>query len=145
MEIDGSQKVVQNKIVGSVSKGRAIASSTTLLGVIVGSMIIRSISLAPNQQEFENQMVAAAHYAMKISSDIGIIVWQFMRGILGTHNIVSQQMTNPLEERVKILKKYYNWRLLNKKEVPQYYLDLSKEDKEEIIEITEEQFNNLQK
>ncbi len=131
MEIDGSPKVVQNKVVGSVSKGRAVASSSTLLGVVIFSMVFRSIGLSPNKQEFENQMVAAAYYAISIASDIGIIVWQFMRGILGTHRIVSQQVTTPLAERVKILKKYYEWRIAKGYQAPRCYLEILEEEKEE--------------
>ena len=116
-----------------------------MLGVVAFSIIINPIALAPNKEEFIDGAVAAANYAMSIASGIGIIVWQFTRGILGTHKIVSNQITVPLAERVKILKKYYEWRKNSGKEVPEYYLNLFKEKKEEIIEITEEQFNNLQK
>lgn len=143
VEINGTEKIIQNKVTGSLTKGRAIASLSTMLGVVAFSIIINPIALAPNKEEFVDGAVAAANYAMSIASDIGIIVWQFTRGILGTHKIVSNQITVPLAERVKILKKYYEWRKRTGKEVPEYYLNLFKEKKEEIIEITEEQFNNL--
>lgn len=146
LEINGSEKIVTNKVTGSVGKGRLIASMSTMFGVIAFSIIISPIGLQPNKQEFEDGVVAAVNYAMKIASDIGIIIWQFTRGVLGTHKIVSTQLTIPLAERVKILKDYYSWRKRNGKDVPQYYLNLFIEKKEEeVIEITEEQFNNLQK
>lgn len=152
IEINGTQKIIKNQVTGSVSKGRAIASSTTLLGVVVGSMVIRSISLAPNQQEFENQMIEAAHYAMKMASDIAIIIWQFLRGVLGTHNIVSQQITTPLSERVTILKKYYAWRQNKGLKVPKCYLELTIEKEQSTknndyieVEMTQEEYENLKK
>lgn len=131
-ELNGAEKVVRNQVTGSINKGRAIASASTMLGVIVFSVVLESVRLAPSQEEFENQMVAAAHYAAKISSDIAIIVWQFIRGVMGTHKIVSMQMTNPLAVRVDILKEYYEWRKENGKFVPQCYIDLLKEKKSTI-------------
>lgn len=153
IEIDGAPKVDENKVTGSVSKGRAIASSSTLFGVIVWSMVFRSISLAPDQEQFENQMVAAAHYATKMAADIGIIIWQFMRGMLGTHKIVSQQITTPLSVRVKVLKEYYSWRRKKGLFVPDCYLNLLREHKDEDenekeieeVEMTKEEYEKLLK
>lgn len=144
IEINGAQKIVQNNVTGSIGKGRLIASTTAASGIILFSVFANSFSLAPNQEEFENQMVAAINTALRIATDIGIIIWQFFRGVLSTHGIVSKQVTIPLEERVKILKKYYLWRQNKNLEVPEFYLDLTK-DKDDVIEITEEQFNNLKK
>ena len=136
IEIDGSQKINRNKVTGSLSKGRAIASSTTLFGVVVWSMVFSTFKLDPSKEQFEDQMVAAANYAAKMAGDIGIIVWQFMRGMFGAHKIVSKQITAPLSVRVKVLKTYYSWRQKNGKEVPLCYKNLTKEEKEEVEEIT---------
>ena len=127
LEIDGTQKVKKNKVTGSVNAGRAKASATTILSVVGISMFASSFSLAPNQEEFVEGAVAAGNYIMKAMTDIGIIVWQFFRGLLGATGIVSQQITAPLVERVEILKKYYAWRQANGQSVPQCYLDLFKE------------------
>lgn len=142
LEINGTQKVVQNKVTGSITKGRVVMSATTLMGVIAIPVVINSITLAPNGEELEEGVVAAVNYAIKIASDIGVVIWQFLRGIFATPKIVSQQLTNPLEERVKILKKYYSWREKDGKSVPQCYKDLTKEPApEEIIEISEDELN----
>ena len=143
LEINGSQKIEQNKITGSLNKGRAIASLTTLASVIAGPIIINSFKLDPNQQEFEDGVVAGVNYALKMASDIGILFWQFLRGILSTHKIVSQQLTIPLEERVKILKKYYLNRKANNKKVPQCYEDLFKEVK--YVEVSKEELEKIKK
>ena len=144
LEINGTQKIVQNKVTGSINKGRVITSATTLLGILAGTIFVNSFRLTPNTQELEDGVVAAMNYAIKMITDIGLILWQFLRGVLTTPRIVSQQLTNPLEERVKILKKYYTWRRSNGKTVPQYFLDLVKEPvKEEYIEVTEEQLKKL--
>lgn len=143
LEINGSQKIIQNKITGSLNKGRAIASITTLAGVIIAPIIINSFALDPNRQEFEDGVIAGVNYALKMASDIGILIWQFLRGILSTHKIVSQQLTIPLEERVKILKKYYKWRKDTGKSVPQCYEDLFKEVK--YVELSEEELKQIKK
>lgn len=124
LEINGTEKIVQNKVTGSLARGRTIASVSTMFGVIAFAMIIKPVALDPSKQEFVDGAVAAANYAVSIASDIGIIIWQFTRGILGTHKIVSNQMTVPLAERVKILKRYYEWRKEKGKFVPQCYYDL---------------------
>lgn len=141
LEINGSQKIVQNKITGSLNKGRIIASMTTLASVIIAPIVINSFALDPNKQEFEDGVIAGVNYALKMASDIGILIWQFLRGILSTHKIVSQQLTIPLEERVKILKKYYFWRKKNNKTVPQCYEDLFKEIK--YVELSKEEIEKI--
>ena len=124
LEINGTQKIEYNKVTGSVNKGRAIMSLTTLAGVVVFPIIMNSISLAPNGEELEEGIVTAVNYAIKIASDIGIVVWQFSRGVMSTPKIVSRELTSPLSERVKILKRYYAWRKDKGLYVPQCYLDL---------------------
>ena len=141
LEINGSQKIIENKVTGSVNKGRVVMSITTLMGVIAGPIIINSISLDPNDEELVEGTVAAINYAIKMASDIAIIIWQFLRGIFSTHNIVSQQITMPLAERVKILKKYYSYRLSQGKTVPQCYKDLLEEV--EYVEMTKEELEKI--
>ena len=136
LEINGSRKVVQGKVTGSIGKGRLIATSTTIMGVIAISMFFNSFSLEPDMQEFEDELTAALYYIMRAVTDVAIVCWQFMRGVLTTHSIVSNQLTLPLSERVKILKRYYAWRAEHGKSVPQCYLDTLKEKKdEELVEI----------
>jgi len=144
LEINGTEKVNRGKVTGSIGKGRLIASTSTLAGVIGISMFFNSWSMEPNKEEFENQMVQAWYYTLKAMEDIGVIAWQFLRGILSTHNIVSQQLTMPLEERNKILKLYYDWRKKNGKSVPKCYLESFKEEETaEYVEMTQEEFDRL--
>lgn len=146
LEINGEQKIIENKVVGSVNRGRAVMSFTTILGVMIAPIIINSIALDPNAQELEDGVIAGLNYAIRIASDIGIIIWQFSRGILSTHKIVSREITIPLSARVSILKKYYAWRDKKGLNVPQYYRDLLEEpvyatmSKEEYLKMKE---NNL--
>lgn len=146
LEINGTEKIVQNKVTGSLTKGRAIASISTMLGVVIFSIIFNPIGLDPNKEEFEDGVVAAVNYAIKIASDIGIIIWQFTRGIFGTQRIVSNQLTVPLAERVKILKLYYEWRKQKGKALPKCYIDSLQEkndNDEEYVEITMDELKQI--
>ena len=124
LEINGTQKIEYNRVTGSVNKGRALMSLTTLAGVIAFPIVMNSISLAPSKDELQDGVVTAVNYCIKIAGDIGIIVWQFLRGMMATPKIVSRELTSPLSERVKVLKRYYAWRKGKGLYVPQCYLDL---------------------
>ena len=156
LEINGAQKIVTNTVTGSLKKGRIVASATTILGVVGISMFFNSFSLEPNKEEFVDGVAAAVNYVMRTFIDIGIVAWQFLRGILTTHSIVSKQITIPLEERVRILKLYYAWRQQKSLSVPKCYVKCleEKEEKEEEkptevkeevkeIEMTEEEYKRL--
>ena len=142
LEINGTQKVTQNKVTGSITKGRLVMSATTLAGVIAVPIVTNSIALAPSGEELAEGAVAAVNYVIKMATDIGVIIWQFLRGVFATPKIVSQQLTNPLEERVKILKKYYSWREKQGKDVPQCYKDLLEEVK--YVEMSQEDYLKTQ-
>lgn len=138
IELNGSEKVVQNKVTGSINKGRFVASMGALVGVIAAPIVINSFGFQPNKEEFEEGVVAGVNYAIRMASDIGVIIWQFVRGIFSAHKIVSEQLTIPMSERVKILKKYYAWREEHGKSVPKCYKDLTEEP--QYIEMTEEEY-----
>lgn len=157
LEINGSQKVVENKVTGSVNHGRIVLSLTTMLGIIAVPIINNAWQLDPNKEEFEDGVVAGVNYAIKMATDIGIIIWQFTRGMFSTSKIVSTEITTPLSLRVKILKKYYAWRTKKGLWTPQCYLDLLKEEnkKEEetppnnqaelVVELSPEQYEQFMK
>lgn len=144
LEIDGSAKVHQSKVRGSVNAGRAKATSTTILTCLAFSMVATGFTLTADQEEFENNMVECAHYMMKAAEDIGIIAWQLFRGAIMTRGIVSSQLTVPYVNRNNILKAYYRWREKNGKSVPLAYKELTHDETEdEYIELTPEELEKI--
>lgn len=143
LEIDGSQKIHQSKVRGSVNLGRSKVTATTMLSVVLISMVVTGFSLSADKQEFENNMVEAAHWILKAAEDIGIITWQLFRGIISTRSIVSNELTSPYVNRNNILKKYYKWRLEQGLPVPNCYLNINAEEQEEIIEISASDLDKL--
>lgn len=140
MEIDGSQKVEVAKVNGSIGKGRAVASFNIIWGIMLVSMLTTAIVLEADKEVFESEVVQAMHYCQKALSDIGIVIWQFLHGILKTKGIVSRELTNPYAERVKVLKEYYAWRKSEEKWVPTAYIELTKEEDIEEVVMTEEEY-----
>ena len=144
VELDGSKRVIQNKVTGSIVEGRVKASFTTILSIVGVSMFLSSILLQPNSEEAKEQAINAINWALRAIGDIGIILWQVIRGIFRSKKIVSQQLTIPCNERVNILKGYYAWRQEQGQWVPKCYTDLLKEkatNDEETIEMTREEYN----
>ena len=109
LEIDGSGKYHGIKTKGNVSAGRARLTSGVIIGMVLISMVIASIVLSPDQQEFENQMVRFWHYVLSCCTDTGIILWQAFRGMLNARKLVSQELTEPLVGRNYVLDSYYQW------------------------------------
>ena len=148
LEIDGTNKIEKTKVRGSMTFGRVRASATVIMGMVAISMLTSSFALEADKEVFENEMVAAAHYCLKAVSDIGVVLWQLLNGMLRTRGIVSSQLTTPFANRVKILMEYYQWREKNGKPVPQFYKDLLKEQpKEEFIEleVTQSEYEEIKK
>ena len=109
LEIDGSRSYRGVKTKGDVNFGRARLTSGVVLGMILISMIITSIVLAPDQQQFENQMVRFGHYVASCASDTGIILWQAFRGMINARKLVSQELTEPFAGRNMVLDSYFQW------------------------------------
>ena len=109
LEIDGSGKYRGVKTKGDIRVGRARLTSGVVIGMVGFSMVITSIVLAPDQQQFENQMVRFWHYVLSCCTDTGIILWQTFRGMLNTRKLVSQELTEPLVGRNYVLTSYYQW------------------------------------
>ena len=150
VELDGSQKIKQNKVTGSIVKGQVKASATTILSVMTVSMFFGSIMLQPDTQELEEGVIAAMNWVLRAVADIGVILWQLFRGTFTAPKIVSSQLTVPCGERVKILKSYFAWRQENGKSVPEYYTKLIKGEVEfecdkdsTIVEITPDQLKKI--
>lgn len=141
LEIDGSAKISGVKTRGSVSKGRLKASSSVIMGMILITSFFTAFGLEADSQEFTNNVVAFWHYCLKAIQDIGVVLWQFTRGMFESRKIVSQQLTEPYLGRNKVLESYLEWRLSTNQPDSLSYQELRKE--EEIIEITEEELSKI--
>ena len=109
LEIDGSGTYKGIKTRGDVRIGRAKLTSGVIVGMVAISMVFTSIVLAPDQQEFANQMIRFWHYVLSFCVDTGIILWQLFRGMLNARKLVSQELTEPIVGRNYVLDSYYQW------------------------------------
>ena len=140
LEIDGSASVKGVRTKGSLNVGRIKASSNVILGMVLISMFFTAFGLSADQQQFENQMVAFWHYCLKAIEDIGVVLWQFTRGMFQVRKIISQQLTTPYAGRNRVLEEYINWRLENNVPDSLVHTELNKD---EYVELTEEQLQEL--
>lgn len=139
LEIDGSAVVRGVKTKGNVNLGRARASMSMVMGMIIISMFLTAFSLTADQQEFENQMVRFWHYCLKAIEDTAVVLWQFTRGTFQCRKIISQQITAPYSGRCFVLTHYIDWRIANQiPDTPSY-----KELNQEVVEITEDELNKI--
>lgn len=143
LEIDGSEAHQGVRVKGSVSRGRAKASSSVILGMVGFSMFITSFGLSADKEQFESQMVAFWHYFLKVVEDVGIVLWQFTRGMFASRKIVSEQYTQPYAGRVLVLRAYAEWRLENNRPNGKLYDEMEKEKGYEIVEVTQEELDKL--
>ena len=109
--------------------------------MILISAFFTAFGLEADKQQFESQMVAFWHYCLKAIQDVGVVLWQFTRGMFESRKIVSQQLTEPYLGRNKVLESYLEWRLATNQPDSLSYKELHKE--EEIIEISEEDLNKI--
>ena len=109
LELDGKSSYQGIKVKGNVNFGRSKLTGGVIGGMIGFSMLTTSIVLAPDQQEFANQMIRFWHYVLVCCEDIGIILWQTFRGMINARKLVSQELTEPLSGRVYVLQEYYKW------------------------------------
>ena len=109
LEIDGNGTYRGLKIKGDVRTGRARFTGGVVIGMIMFSMLTTSIVLAPDQQQFENQMLAFWHYVLVCCEDVGVILWQTFRGMVSARKLVSEELTTPYVNRNRVLDCYYKW------------------------------------
>ena len=143
LEIDGAAPIHGTKTKGNVTIGKVKASSNVILGMIGFSMFLTAIGLEFNQEIFEDQMVAFWHYLLKCATDVGIILWQTLRGMLKTRKIISSELTQPYVGRNKVLKSYYKWQLENKYISKEEYDNIINDKEEYEIEVTESELKEL--
>ena len=141
LEIDGAAIIRGVKTKGNVNVGRAKASASMVMGMVIISMFLTAFGLQADQEQFESQMVKFWHYCMKAIEDTAVVLWQFTRGTFQCRKIISSQLTAPYSGRCQVLTKYIDWRLNNNIPNTKVHEELNKE--EEVIEITEEELNKL--
>lgn len=150
LEIDGTQTYHGKKVKGNVGGAKAKATSSMVLGMVGFSMLMTSIGLTVNQEQLEGQMVAFANYLLKCCEDVGIVLWQALRGMLKARGIISSEFTKPFIDRNAILRSYYTWKKENDttcadwidKALGEWDKDVPKEEIE--IELTEEEYKAYQ-
>lgn len=145
LEINGAQKTKGVKTTGSITVGRIRESSTIVWSMLGLSMLTTSFGLTASKEEFANNMVAFWHYFLKALEDTGIVLWQFVNGTLRARSIVSSQLTQPYAGRNLVLKEYINWRKETGAKNSAVFEELKKEENEDILEISQEEFEALQK
>lgn len=140
LEIDGNQKITGVKTKGNANVGRVKASSTVLLGIIATTTFFTAIGFEFNQQEFVETTNAAINYALKCVMDVGILIWQFIRGSLIVKKIISSEVTEPYVGRVQVLTHYLEWRIKEKKGTSETYKILHETTE---TEMTQEELDKL--
>lgn len=121
LEIDGKVTYKGTRVIGSVASGKTKAISTAFMSMIGVSILLTSIGLGADQQQFANEMIAFWHYLLTICEDVGIILWQLFKGILITRKIVSNEITLPIVNRNKVLTEYNDWCIENNIEKSKSY------------------------
>lgn len=145
LEVDGSVAIRGVKTVGSVGLGKAKASANVVLGMVGFSMFITAIGLELNAEEFVSNVEAFWHYCLKCATDVGIILWQTMRGMFKTRKIISAELTQPYVGRNKVLTEYLEWKLTTNQPDSLSYREIHKDDNAKVIEMTLEQLDQLTK
>lgn len=141
LEVDGSQKYHGLKTVGNVMVGKLKASFNIVLGMITVSMFITALKLEYDQEMFIDKTEAMLNLLFKCVEDIGVILWQFIRGMARARKIISAELTQVYISRNKVLNNYLEWRLVNKRPDTEVYKELNKQ--EEYIEISQEELDKL--
>lgn len=145
LEIDGAEPTSKIKIKGNVNVGKLRNSISVIFGMVIFSMFITSFRLELSKEQFASQMEAFWHYFLKCVEDVGVILWQTIRGMFSCRRIISSELTQPYVGRNKVLEAYYRWQ----KEsdiITQDQLDiivnLERPD-DEYIELSEEELKNI--
>ena len=141
LEIDGSPTLRGVKTRGNITQEKAKATASMVLGMVAFSMLMTAIGLEINQALIDESLNRFLYFFLKIVADIGVICWQMFRGMLKTRKIISSALTQVYAGRNKVLINYLQWRLETNQKNTLFYEEYQKDD---VIEITEEQYNALQ-
>lgn len=138
LELDAKGTYRGVKVKGNVAAGKAKATASVFIGMLGASAFLSSIGLDANQQQFIDQMSAFWHYLLICCEDVGIILWQVFRGILGTRKLISAELTMPLVGRNMVLTSYIDYCAENHIESSKSYLIYQKivegENNERVVE-----------
>lgn len=143
LEINGAPKSSGVKVSGNITYGRIKESSSIVLSMLSISMLTTSFALSASKEVFESQLLAFWHYCLKVVEDIAVVLWQFFNGTLRARKIVSTQLTEPYAGRNEVLREYINWRHETQAKESHVFEILKKEENEEVLEVTEEQYKQM--
>lgn len=128
LDITGASTYTGARLVGNENLGRIKATSTMALGMVFFAMFTTSIGLEFSQQEFASQMERFWHYVLKCAEDVGVIMWQVIKGFGEPRKIISNELTKPYANRVKVLKEYWIWHKKQNVEDDEAYKKLHEEE-----------------
>lgn len=143
LEIDGSSVSHGVKTKGNIGASKVKASSNVALGMLGFSMFFTAVGLELDGQQFANQMEAFWHYLLKCLTDVGIVLWQALRGVMKTRKIISNELTQPYVGRNKVLRDYYKWQLDNEKITENDYNSIVNLPEEYTVEMSESELKEL--
>lgn len=139
LNITGASTYTGSKLTGNENVGRAKATSSVIFGMILCSMFTTAVGLELSKEVFESEMEAFLHYLLKILEDAAVILWQVLKGFTEPRKIISNELTKPYCNRVKVLKEYWIWHEQQNSPDDEAYKKLHQEE----IEMTQEEFNKM--
>lgn len=142
LEIDAKAKKDIIKVKGNVGAGRARASSSIALSMVVISMFTTALVLSINQQQFVDQMQAFWYYLLTCIVDAGLVAWNVFRGTRSASAIISEELTTPYVYRNRVLTGYIGWKKENNIQPTKAYEEINRLVNEEnnVIEMTQEEY-----
>jgi hypothetical protein len=147
LDINAKSKENVIKVKGNVGIGRARASSSVALSMVVISMLTTALVLSLNQEQFVDQMQAFWYYLLSCIIDAGLVAWNLFRGTRASASIIDDELTKPYAGRNKVLKGYIEWKETEGKQPSASFLKIEQLKKEEEgiieVEMTEEELNKL--
>lgn len=113
LEIDGKGTYKGVKVKGNVGAGKVRATSSVLLGMVAVSMLLASLIPDFDKNELKENCESFAKwlstYGINFITDIGVIIWQTLRGIFTSRKIISSELTLPFIGRNKVLTDYIEY------------------------------------
>ena len=154
LEIDGSPVIEGTKTRGSVAKGRAKATSKTVMSMLLFSMFVTVVALELDGAAFIDEAKSIWNYLLHCLTDLGIVLWQLSRGAFSTRKIISSELTQSYVGRNKVLLGYIRWETENNRLPVEEFekvishlkdIDASQDMQvDEYIEVSEEELKKLQ-
>ena len=142
LEIDAKVRTEQIKVKGNIGLGKAKASSSIILSMVVISMFATSLVISLNQEQFIDQMTAFWYYLCTCLVDTAIIAWNIFRGTASAKGIVSNELTQPYANRNRVLKGFIEYVETNNLQPSKSHLKIQKliDENEGIVEMSKEEY-----